>query len=132
MLPVNFLEEYDSTKHKQVKQEDKMKAYYFPYHMGKPGENINTAEKELNVGWVDIPKKPKKGQPRYAVTGHMNGCAVVVMTKTDDDQKLRVYHLQSPGPRGKEKWNKYIEIIKSFHAVGTVVTSFSWEDYVKV
>jgi len=128
--PVHFLEEYDATKHGQVQQINRLKAYYYPFYSGLPGKDQITGEVALNVGWVDIPKKPKNDQPRYAVTGTMNGCATVVMTKTKDDANLRVYHLQSPGPRGGKKWNGYIEIIRKHHPeVGTVLTSFAWEDY---
>ena len=112
----------------------------WPYLFCKKQNDIGHPEVEkdgkkvLNVGWVDIPKKPRKDQPKHAITGTMNGCAAVVMTKKNDDKNLRVYHLQSPGPRGQEMWNNYIEIIKKHHGVDVdaVLTSFSWEDYGKI
>ena len=100
-------------------------AYYFPYYNGEPGLNG-----ELNVGWVDIPKNPNARQPKLAITGGMNGCATVIMSFKDGRQMMRVYHLQSPGPKNGERWDRYIRIIKHHHEeVDNVITSFAWEDY---
>merc|ERR1719309_1231787 len=52
------------------------------------------------------------------------------MSVRNQENIMRVYHLQSPGPHGGRQWDRYIEIIRKFHTdVGNIINSFSWEDY---
>ena len=102
----------------------KFKAYYYPYIYGSTVKN-----NQLNVGWVDIPKHPRADEPKIAITGHMNGCATVIMEFEDrNNPNMRVYHLQSPGRRYQE----YIDNIRQHHPVDRIIASFGWEEYGKV
>jgi len=99
----------------------KFKAYYYPYIYGSTVKN-----NQLNVGWVDIPKHPRADEPKIAITGHMNGCATVIMEFEDrNNPNMRVYHLQSPGRRYQE----YINNIRQHHPVDRIIASFGWEEY---
>jgi len=113
---VRFFEEF-----KGEFPEAKFKAYYYPYLYGN-----TIKDQQLNVGWVDIPKHPAANQPKIAITGHMNGCATVIMEFKDrNNPNMRVYHLQSPGTRYQE----YIDNIRRYHPVNRIVASFGWEEY---
>lgn len=120
---VNFFEEYDIRRHGRVNENQRLRAYYFPYMSGVPGTS------GLGVGWVDIPRRPTGDQPRIAITGGMNGCATVIMSVRNQQNTMRVYHLQSPGPRGGDLWNSYIQTIRNFHAnVVDIINTFTFEE----
>eukprot|EP00092_Neocalanus_flemingeri_P042140 GFUD01045954.1.p1 GENE.GFUD01045954.1~~GFUD01045954.1.p1 ORF type:complete len:625 (-),score=136.51 GFUD01045954.1:196-2010(-) len=117
-----FLEIYEPGKSPAVDENNRMRAYYFPYKSGTP-KTTN------DIGWVDIPYNPLDNQPKFAFTGGMNGCAIIAMEKKDDDTMFRVFHLQSPSTRGSTQWNTYMEIIKKDIEVGNEIGSFAYEDY---
>eukprot|EP00092_Neocalanus_flemingeri_P059100 GFUD01070551.1.p1 GENE.GFUD01070551.1~~GFUD01070551.1.p1 ORF type:complete len:644 (-),score=135.53 GFUD01070551.1:260-2119(-) len=117
-----FLEIYEPGQTPVVNENDRMRAFYFPYKSGIP-KTTN------DIGWVDIPYNPLDNEPKFAFTGGMNGCAIIAMEKKNDNTMFRVFHLQSPSTRGSTQWNEYMDIIKKDNEVGNEIGSFAYEDY---
>jgi hypothetical protein len=65
-----------------------VRGYYFPYKYGI----ISTL---ADIGFVDIPKL--NPAYKFAFTGAMNGCGIVVTTPPEQPDVLRVYHYQNEG-----------------------------------
>lgn len=60
-----------------------IKAAYFPYQTGQPGDNLD------NIGHVKLDDSVD-----FAFTGGMNGCALALTS--NDDGSLEAWHFQSP------------------------------------
>lgn len=65
-----------------------VRGYYFPYKTGRIHQ-VN------DMGWVDIPKQTPIH--KFAFTGAMNGCGIIVTTPSGNPNVLRVYHYQNEG-----------------------------------
>lgn len=74
--------------------------YYFPYKLFS-GNNF------LDMGKVCIPIIPNINQPIYAFTGSMNGCAIII-TKKENENSFTAWHFPSPGS------SKYRNLIHRF------------------
>ena len=77
------------------KYPNKIRAAYFPYKSGQPGEDLE------NIGHVKLDDSVD-----FAFTGGMNGCALALTL--NDDGSLEAWHFQSPEdfPNALEKFGK--------------------------